>query len=246
MQASTAATAEAPWLWWPRFAHRLLHHGLRGFAHSHRAHDSGDPPLRCFHRQRIIGMAGARRRRVSRDQAQLRARRPRRRSGSPTTAATTTSCALGLSPAPPGLAHRIGGLEKDYKSGAISTDPENHERMVMARREKIARIAADIPALEAIEPDGADTILVGWGGTYGHLRTAASELTAEGTRWLSLSSATSTPSRQHSRNPQPLQTRSGGRAQHRHDGRLSPEPIPIPHHRAYQQNPGPAFSRQAK
>ena len=84
-------------------------------------------------------------------------------------------------PGTPGLAHRIGGLEKDYKSGAISTDPENHERMVMARREKIARIAADIPALEAIEPDGADTILVGWGGTYGHLRTAASELTAEGT-----------------------------------------------------------------
>ncbi|MBD5347577.1 MAG: 2-oxoacid:acceptor oxidoreductase subunit alpha [Bacteroides sp.] len=84
-------------------------------------------------------------------------------------------------PGTPGLAHRIGGLEKDYESGAISTDPENHERMVMARREKIARIANDIPALEAIEPEGADTILVGWGGTYGHLRTAATELTTEGT-----------------------------------------------------------------
>ena len=84
-------------------------------------------------------------------------------------------------PGTPGLAHRIGGLEKDYESGAISTDPENHERMVMARREKIARIANDIPALEAIEPEGADTILVGWGGTYGHLRTAATELTTQGT-----------------------------------------------------------------
>ncbi len=83
-------------------------------------------------------------------------------------------------PGTPGLAHRIGGLEKDFNTGAISTDPENHERMVMARREKIARIAGDIPALDAIEPEGADTILVGWGGTYGHLRTAATELTAEG------------------------------------------------------------------
>jgi len=84
-------------------------------------------------------------------------------------------------PGTPGLAHRIGGLEKDYVTGAISNSPENHERMVMTRREKIERIANDIPALEAIEPQGADTILVGWGGTYGHLRTAATELTAEGT-----------------------------------------------------------------
>ncbi|MCM1028929.1 MAG: 2-oxoacid:acceptor oxidoreductase subunit alpha [Pseudoflavonifractor sp.] len=83
-------------------------------------------------------------------------------------------------PGTPGLAHRIGGLEKDYKTGAISTDPENHERMVLARREKIARIADDIPSLELIEAQGADTILVGWGGTYGHLRTAAAELSADG------------------------------------------------------------------
>ncbi len=79
-----------------------------------------------------------------------------------------------------GAAHRVGGLEKDFNTGAISTDPINHEKMVMARREKIARIAGDIPALEVIEADGADTLLVGWGGTYGHLRTAASELTAAG------------------------------------------------------------------
>ena len=50
----------------------------------------------------------------------------------------------------------------------------------MARREKIARIANDIPALEVLDPNGADTLLVGWGGTYGHLRTAATELNNAG------------------------------------------------------------------
>ena len=83
-------------------------------------------------------------------------------------------------PGTEGLAHRIGGLEKDYTTGAISTDPVNHEKMVYTRREKIARIADDIPQLELIGPADADTILVGWGGTYGHLRTAAHELCNEG------------------------------------------------------------------
>ncbi len=85
-------------------------------------------------------------------------------------------------PGTEGLTHRLGGLEKDAVTGAISTDPANHEKMVNLRREKIARIARDIPALEAIGPDDADTILVGWGGTYGHLRTAAEELAAAGTK----------------------------------------------------------------
>ncbi len=83
-------------------------------------------------------------------------------------------------PGTPGAAHRLGGLEKDYETGAISIDPVNHERMVMARREKVARIADDIPALDVLEAEGADTILIGWGGTYGHLRTAANELTCAG------------------------------------------------------------------
>lgn len=83
-------------------------------------------------------------------------------------------------PGTEGLAHRLGGLEKDYNTGAISNDPANHERMVYTRREKIARIADDIPALEVIDENKADTLLLGWGGTYGHLRTAAQELNAEG------------------------------------------------------------------
>lgn len=79
-----------------------------------------------------------------------------------------------------GATHRLGGLEKDFTSGAISNDPANHERMVMLRREKIARIADDIPELEIIGNPDADTLLIGWGGTYGHLHTAADMLNAAG------------------------------------------------------------------
>ncbi|MDE6199040.1 MAG: 2-oxoacid:acceptor oxidoreductase subunit alpha [Muribaculaceae bacterium] len=84
-------------------------------------------------------------------------------------------------PGTPGLAHRIGGLEKDADTGAISTDPVNHEKMVLLRREKIARIANDIPALEVAGNPDADTLLVGWGGTFGHLMTATADLNAAGT-----------------------------------------------------------------
>ena len=76
--------------------------------------------------------------------------------------------------------HRVGGLEKDVETSVISTDGPNHEKMVNLRRQKIANIANDIPDLSIMGNPDAKTILVGWGGTYGHLRTAAEELTAEG------------------------------------------------------------------
>ncbi|MCC8112681.1 MAG: 2-oxoacid:acceptor oxidoreductase subunit alpha [Bacteroidales bacterium] len=85
-------------------------------------------------------------------------------------------------PGTEGQQHRLGGLEKDAVTSAISTDPVNHEKMVMARREKIARIANNIPELEVLCDKDADTILIGWGGTYGHLYTAAEELCADGKR----------------------------------------------------------------
>lgn len=83
-------------------------------------------------------------------------------------------------PGTEGAMHRVGGLEKDEHTSVISTDGPNHERMVNARREKIERIAADIP-LQTVKGDpNADTILVGWGGTYGHLLTATEQLIADG------------------------------------------------------------------
>jgi len=80
-----------------------------------------------------------------------------------------------------GTTHRLGGLEKDTNTGAISNDPENHERMVMLRRRKVENIANDIPQLDICGNADADTLLVGWGGTYGHLRSACEELNAQGT-----------------------------------------------------------------
>ena len=76
--------------------------------------------------------------------------------------------------------HRVGGLEKDFNTSVISTDGPNHQRMVEVRRKKVAAIAEDIPLMKPLFDDGADTILIGWGGTYGHLRTAAEELNANG------------------------------------------------------------------
>lgn len=76
--------------------------------------------------------------------------------------------------------HRVGGLEKDCNTSVISTDPANHAKMVEIRRQKIANIAHDIPALEILGDTTGDTILVGWGGTFGHLHTAMEELNAKG------------------------------------------------------------------
>ena len=76
--------------------------------------------------------------------------------------------------------HRLGGLEKDSVTSAISTDPVNHEKMVAIRQEKVDNIAKNIPAQEIQGNPDADTLLIGWGGTYGHLYTAVQEMNAAG------------------------------------------------------------------
>lgn len=84
-------------------------------------------------------------------------------------------------PGTPGLEHRIGGLEKVNITGEISYVPENHQVMTDLRQEKVARIAHDIPAQEVIgNPEGGDLLVVGWGGTFGHLCSAVEELRQEG------------------------------------------------------------------
>lgn len=83
-------------------------------------------------------------------------------------------------PGTPGFMHRLGGLEKDSVTSAISTDPANHEKMVNLRKTKIQNIAKDIPELKVQGNADADTLLIGWGGTYGHLYTAVEELNAAG------------------------------------------------------------------
>ena len=83
-------------------------------------------------------------------------------------------------PGTPDFAHRIGGLEKSAATGAISNDPANHHSMVEARARKVARIAADIPQLKVEGDEDADLLIVGFGGTYGHLCEAMQQMRSEG------------------------------------------------------------------
>jgi 2-oxoglutarate ferredoxin oxidoreductase subunit alpha len=83
-------------------------------------------------------------------------------------------------PGDEGFAHRVGGLEKDYHTSAISTDPDNHQKMVATRQAKIDRIADCIPELEVTGDENADLLIVGWGGTFGHLCETAEIMQQQG------------------------------------------------------------------
>lgn len=83
-------------------------------------------------------------------------------------------------PGTPGLRHRIGGLEKEDGTGDISYDPENHERMTRLRADKVARIAEGIPPLEVDDPGGAETLVLGWGSSYGSIQAAARRVRERG------------------------------------------------------------------
>ena len=82
-------------------------------------------------------------------------------------------------PGQEGYTHIIGGLEKDGNTGAISTDPENHDRMCRLRAEKVARIPVPDVEVAGDEAD-AELLIVGFGGTYGHLYSAMDELRQKG------------------------------------------------------------------
>ena len=75
-----------------------------------------------------------------------------------------------------GYEHRNIGLERDAQKGVISTNPQNHEKMVLIRKAKIEQIANQIPLLEIQGNADSDTLLIGWGSTEGHLHAAAEQL----------------------------------------------------------------------
>lgn len=79
-----------------------------------------------------------------------------------------------------GFMHRIGGLEKSNENGAISTEPENHHLMTQLRAQKVERIADIIPDLKVEGEEDADLLIVGFGGTYGHLHSAMDTLNRNG------------------------------------------------------------------
>jgi len=86
-----------------------------------------------------------------------------------------------VKPGTPGLANRIGGLEKDALTGAVSHDPENHDVMVRTRLKKVQGIQNDIADLEIIgDQDGGEILVVGWGSTYGAINNKVKKYRSEG------------------------------------------------------------------
>jgi 2-oxoglutarate ferredoxin oxidoreductase subunit alpha len=84
-------------------------------------------------------------------------------------------------PGTPGLRHRIGGIEMDYDSGHISYDPENHQKMSEARRDKIVGMQKDIPEQRTEEgPEKGRLLVLGWGSTYGAIRESVRKVRASG------------------------------------------------------------------
>ena len=85
-------------------------------------------------------------------------------------------------PSTEGFEHRVGGLERNYNTGVISTDGANHAKMVATRAFKVQNIAKQLPLLEVDGDVSADTLVVGWGSTLGHLQSAVAELNKRGKR----------------------------------------------------------------
>jgi 2-oxoglutarate/2-oxoacid ferredoxin oxidoreductase subunit alpha len=83
-------------------------------------------------------------------------------------------------PGTEGFGHRNGGLEKDYNTGAISTDALNHEKMVATREAKVKNVSNILPNIEVEGDASADVLVIGWGGTHGHLMSAVTNLNANG------------------------------------------------------------------
>jgi 2-oxoglutarate ferredoxin oxidoreductase subunit alpha len=82
-------------------------------------------------------------------------------------------------PGQPGMEHRLGGLEKDVLKGSVSYDPKNHEAMSLTREDKVEKIAATIPEVE-VYGEGTELLVLGWGSTYGAIRTAVNRVLKTG------------------------------------------------------------------
>lgn len=83
-------------------------------------------------------------------------------------------------PGTPNMEHRLGGLEKDKKTGNISYVPENHELMVHLREEKVQKLQEEVPMLQSEFQQEGDLLVIGWGGTYGSLSAAVNEMNKAG------------------------------------------------------------------
>lgn len=85
-----------------------------------------------------------------------------------------------VKPGTPGLEHRLGGLEKQDKTGNVSYDPDNHQFMVKTRAEKVERVTQDIPPTEIYGEDSGDLLVIGWGSTRGSIEAAVEKCREQG------------------------------------------------------------------
>ena len=83
-------------------------------------------------------------------------------------------------PGTPGLAHRVGGLEKEDLTGNICYDADNHQKMTNLRQQKVMNVQDTIPKCEVNGPEKGDVLVLGWGGTKGSITSACMNLRAEG------------------------------------------------------------------
>ncbi len=83
-------------------------------------------------------------------------------------------------PGTPGLEHRVGGLEKQHRTGNVNYDPENHHFMVLLRQAKVDRVVQDIPPVEIFGEKTGKVLVLGWGSTYGAITSAVERLQQEG------------------------------------------------------------------
>ena len=102
---------------------------------------------------------------------------------SPSRRDASTLARVWARPGTPGLEHRIGGIEKDYDTGDISYDADNHHRMTRLRKAKVDSMADDLPEQTLSQGEADDDLLViGWGSTFGPIHQAVKRLREEGTR----------------------------------------------------------------
>ena len=155
-------------------AGRVLRHGHRGVAHRAQVHDPGRVPLRRVPRHRLGAVEDPRRR----DLPDIGVDNADRGDGpfQPYQRDPDTLARPWAVPGTAGLEHRIGGLEKADVTGNVSYDPDNHHKMQLLRAAKVAGIADDIAPLEVVRAGAGDLLILGWGSTYGAIRSAVERL----------------------------------------------------------------------
>jgi len=83
-------------------------------------------------------------------------------------------------PGTPGMEHRVGGLEKEHKTGNVMYDPENHQLMTEVRKQKVEKVAERVPPIEPYGDPSGELLILGWGGTYGSIVSAVDQARADG------------------------------------------------------------------